>query len=106
MQIMNPEKTCTHCHEVKPLEQFRPMHKMNDGRSSWCAVCHTAASRDWRARHPEYVAERNEARRVKNPARKCRQCGKRFFARRKDSKTCSPDCQRLRENASRRMYPR
>ena len=56
-------KTCRKCGETKPAAEFRANARMADGLSSWCAECHNAASRRWRDRQRELVAEALEARR-------------------------------------------
>jgi hypothetical protein len=44
------DKPCPKCGEWKPLAAFPPNRKTLDGLSSWCRVCHVAATREWRAR--------------------------------------------------------
>jgi hypothetical protein len=46
-------KTCTKCHQPKPLVAFPPRRTMRDGRDSHCRACATAATRRWRADNPE-----------------------------------------------------
>ncbi len=42
-------KTCTKCHETKPLGAFSRDAQMTDGRGSHCRACRAAASRQyWR----------------------------------------------------------
>ena len=56
-------KACRKCGETKEAPEFRANPRMRDGLSSWCAECHNAASRRWRDRQRELVAEALEARR-------------------------------------------
>ena len=56
-------KACRKCGEAKEPSEFRANRRMRDGLSSWCAECHNAASRRWRDRQRELVAEALEARR-------------------------------------------
>jgi len=47
-------KRCTHCGETKDREDFPASKVVSDGLSSWCRECHRAATRAWRAEHPDY----------------------------------------------------
>ena len=47
--MSTPVKQCTHCHEVKPLDDFSPKKCSKDGRASRCKVCNAAALRAYRA---------------------------------------------------------
>jgi hypothetical protein len=97
-------KTCTHCGERKPLEDFPANQKMLDGRSSWCRVCHAEACARWRAEHPAAV-ERDRLRKRLIPAREkwqpCLWCGRVFEVVRRDiPRGCSKRCrERLERQA-------
>jgi hypothetical protein len=67
-------KRCRHCGTEEPASEFRRNARCRDGLSSWCALCHTAATRRRREEHPERVREINESRRVV-PARMWRDGG-------------------------------
>jgi hypothetical protein len=54
-------KTCRHCSETKPLEDFPPNRRTHDRLSSWCKGCHMQATRQWRVR--KAVAARAERKR-------------------------------------------
>jgi hypothetical protein len=56
-------KTCRKCGETKEAVEFRANRRMAGGLSSWCADCHNPASRRWRDRQRELVAEALGARR-------------------------------------------
>lgn len=75
----NTAKTCRHCGETKRAAEFRRNERTRDGLSSWCAACHNEASRRWREKRRELVAEALEARRRKSSLRDQarRQCGHR-----------------------------
>jgi hypothetical protein len=60
----NEAKTCRKCGETKPPKLFRRNSKMRDGLSSWCAACHTEATRRWRHENPHKVEAYNASRRV------------------------------------------
>jgi hypothetical protein len=55
-------KTCRKCGEEKPVEEFRRNPRISDGLSSWCSVCHVAATRDWRRRNKELNNKRRRER--------------------------------------------
>ena len=55
-------KACRKCRETKEPVEFRANRRMRDGLSSWYAECHNGASRRWRDRQRELVAEVLEAR--------------------------------------------
>ena len=56
----NVTKECRKCGRVKPSVEFRRNARCRDGLSSWCAECHNAATRVYRAR---LRAEKAEERR-------------------------------------------
>ena len=56
-------KRCRKCGETKEPADFRANPRMADGLSSWCAECHNEATRRWRDRQRELVAEALDARR-------------------------------------------
>jgi hypothetical protein len=39
-------KTCTHCKEAKPFEDFYACKHTKDGRQSWCKACVKALSKE------------------------------------------------------------
>lgn len=43
-------KTCSHCHEAKPLSEF---YRNAQGHDSLCKVCRKVYIRNWRQAHPE-----------------------------------------------------
>src|SRR6266542_5680796 len=96
-------KWCPHCDRFLESESFPPNRKTQSGRSSWCRECHVAATREWRAENPEYVAAYNSRRRVKPRDVRCVECNETFMARRRDHVLCSPLCRRRR--AERRHKP-
>jgi hypothetical protein len=55
-------KSCRLCGKTKKAAEFRRNARTRDGLSSWCAACHTEASRRWREKQRELVAEALEAR--------------------------------------------
>jgi 5-methylcytosine-specific restriction endonuclease McrA len=48
-------KTCTHCKETKPLDEFTKHPHTRDGRGSWCKPCTCEAARKIREERPEQV---------------------------------------------------
>ncbi len=44
------EARCTHCKQTKPRDDFPPSKIKSTGISSWCRVCHRAATAEWKAR--------------------------------------------------------
>ena len=55
--------------ETKDAAEFRSNRRMRDDLSSWCGECHNGASRRWRDRQRELVAEALEARRSEHVER-------------------------------------
>lgn len=55
-------KQCTKCGETKPLLSFYAHRGTKDGRSTYCAECQKAASRQWTRNNAERVRERNAQR--------------------------------------------
>ncbi len=53
-------KTCRHCGDDLPRDDFPPNRKTRDGLSSWCRGCHNERNRQYRA---ELKAEREKAER-------------------------------------------
>jgi 5-methylcytosine-specific restriction endonuclease McrA len=52
-------KVCTTCGEWRPVERFRTRLLSRDGYDSICRECCNAASRAWRAKNKDRVAELN-----------------------------------------------
>jgi hypothetical protein len=50
------KKTCRHCGETKAASDFPRNQRVSDGLSSWCRLCHNAASAEWRAEHSEEIS--------------------------------------------------
>jgi len=50
-------KTCSVCHESKPLEDFYRQRNSPDGRNYTCKTCSRARSASWKAENPERVKE-------------------------------------------------
>lgn len=50
-------KTCTHCGEFKPLDEYDRNKGNRDGRASWCRACTRALNAGWQ-RTPEAKAKR------------------------------------------------
>jgi predicted nucleic acid-binding Zn ribbon protein len=97
-------KHCSSCGEWLPLEDFVANHRTHLGRSSWCRVCHRAATREWRDRNRERVnAERRAAYRAEHPRpeKRCVVCGE-TFVRKPDAIVCSAECRRVRQLGQRR----
>lgn len=46
-------KTCTQCHQPRPLEEFKRDKRRAGGFSATCKICSQAAAREWRKIHPE-----------------------------------------------------
>jgi hypothetical protein len=55
------EKTCTKCHQTKPVLSFYAHRGTKDRVSTYCKDCQKAASRAWTAAHAEHVRARNAA---------------------------------------------
>lgn len=55
-------KTCTKCHETKPLEDFHRMKAARDGHRAACKPCILTADRAWRERNKDAVQARDRAR--------------------------------------------
>lgn len=53
---MNPTKTCTKCHETKPLGEFHNNKSRKDGKASHCKECKKEADKKSHRNHRE---ERN-----------------------------------------------
>lgn len=51
---MTPARQCVHCGVWKQPRDFPAQPRCNDGLSSWCRVCHAAATKAWRQAHPEH----------------------------------------------------
>ena len=49
-------KTCRHCDQTKPIEDFPAHARTLDGLSSWCRRCHNAACRRSREKRREREA--------------------------------------------------
>lgn len=96
------EKNCRRCRMTKELSAFRMNPRMRDGRSSWCADCHSAATQRWRKANQNQVIAYNEARRIVSPEgyrRVCAVCSTSFVARRRDAKICGAGrCKRAVED--------
>ncbi len=91
-------KECSRCGESKPPDAFPPNDSLSSGLSSWCRACHVAATRAWRAAHPDNVAAHNAARRLPPiPDRECAVCGELFTPRRRDGRYCSSGCRARRK---------
>jgi hypothetical protein len=93
-------KVCARCRRGLPIAAFRQNEHMRFGIDSWCRECHNEATRAWRARHPERVAEINAARREGPWLRTCAGCGARFPGKRRNAKWC-PNCRSRRRTISR-----
>jgi hypothetical protein len=71
-----------------------------------CRACYAEASRRWREKHPEAVAEYNERRRLEyaeshpRTERACVVCG-RLHARKPDALVCSEACREERKRQQR-----
>lgn len=77
-------KTCAHCGEEKPLDEFNRNRRTKDGRDHRCKPCHRKASTEWQRgagkaahaeavkayfrRHPEKRREIDRAMRAKFPS--------------------------------------
>lgn len=48
-----PEKICSVCNELKPLEDFYKEARVKDGRMRRCKLCHCAATAKYRTQNPE-----------------------------------------------------
>ena len=48
-------KTCTRCHQEKPLEEFYNSSSSRDGKKSWCRSCHCDDTRQYAKAHPDMV---------------------------------------------------
>ena len=58
-EILAPVRTCSRCHEPKPVDAFR-----RDSRGyvrSHCIPCSLAVTQEWRARHREALLARRRA---------------------------------------------
>jgi hypothetical protein len=104
------EKQCSKCRRWLERSEFPVNLRLYSGLSSWCRDRHTAASRRWRAAHPEAVEASSARRRVEPyPPRPCDGCGETFTPRRKDGRYCSRPClerSRRRGGAMTRHRPR
>ena len=101
------EAYCTHCNQWKPLAAFSPNRKLRTGLQSWCRMCQTEATRQWRASNREYMENYNERRRREYraahplPVRACVVCGK-SFTKRPNALVCGEDCRRKRKMEQRK----
>lgn len=55
------EKRCTHCAEMKPLDEFTKHPTTRDRRGSWCKVCTRGAAARIRQEQPAYVRAQAKA---------------------------------------------
>jgi len=46
-------KTCTGCHQEKPIDQFHKNKATRDGHHYLCRPCNYAKSKTWKSQHPE-----------------------------------------------------
>lgn len=60
---VTPQKKCTHCKEVKPLEDFSPNKRGRMGRQAWCKACiREAVSRLRHEGNPSYETHKANVR--------------------------------------------
>lgn len=69
---VNATKVCTKCHVEQPILQFYAHRGTKDGRTTYCASCQRAASRQWTKDNAERVKARNQSARDADPDRKKR----------------------------------
>ncbi len=43
--MVTSHRTCRECFEIKPLSQFRFLHRQSDNRSTQCRTCHNRAEK-------------------------------------------------------------
>jgi hypothetical protein len=48
-----PEKICSVCNKLKPLEDFYKEARVKDGRMRRCKLCHCAVTAKYRTQNPE-----------------------------------------------------
>jgi hypothetical protein len=95
------EARCTRCCRWLPLKDFARNANHHMGRDSWCRSCHVEATREWRARNPEYVEAYKVSRRLGPRPFECVECGQTFTRRSSKAIRC-PDCRRARKLEQRR----
>ena len=54
-------KTCTRCHETKPVNQFNKRNRAKDGVESACKECRRVAYRAWREANREQILKSKQA---------------------------------------------
>lgn len=50
-------KKCSHCHQIKFLNDFSPDKRKKSGRHSWCKECFRKYAENYREKYPERVRE-------------------------------------------------
>jgi len=60
-------RKCYRCKQVKPITEFRKARKEEYGYGYSCKPCNNAMSREWKAKNPEYVKERDRRWLVEHP---------------------------------------
>jgi hypothetical protein len=53
MDYLPKSKTCTQCHETKPVVEFRVRNKSKDQHSPWCKVCFSKYEKNKWATDPQ-----------------------------------------------------
>jgi hypothetical protein len=101
-------KWCRRCRQWLPVDAFRPNSNASNGVDSWCRSCHAKATREWRAKNPDYIARYNLERHREYraaahplPTRPCVVCGEPFTGR-PDALVCSEACRRRRKSDQRK----
>lgn len=64
-----PEKCCSKCRELKPVEQFSRCSANTDGLYSWCKPCARAANQEYYTRKSDKIKTRVAEYRQANPER-------------------------------------
>lgn len=55
-------RTCTQCHESKPVERFAKSKNGRGGLHTWCKSCKAASARAWHSAHREHRRDYDQAR--------------------------------------------
>lgn len=68
-------KTCSVCHQEKPLEDFYRQSNSADGHNYTCKECSRARSKNWKKNNPEKASEHRRKREAVNADREPRSDG-------------------------------
>lgn len=91
-------KTCSQCHQPKPLADFPKHNRRRSGYNSMCSACLNARHRAWYAKNPRPPQNGGREARKTGETRTCAVCGQSFYRPGSYLRTpgrhlwCSPSC--------------